>query len=81
MIRACDLYNTHSSRFDLKMTGNGIGQCGVVPFDPLEAEVDKWCAKLPDKRPTALKMRKYVFPAGTGVFKEQKVNPGNDSFP
>jgi naphthoate synthase len=37
----------------------------VVPFDQLDAEVDKWCADLLDKSPTALKMLKYAFHAET----------------
>lgn len=37
----------------------------VVPFDQLDAEVDKWCRELLDKSPTALKMLKYAFHAET----------------
>ncbi len=35
----------------------------VVPDDQLDAEVDKWCAELLEKSPTALKMLKYAFHA------------------
>ncbi|MDO9264179.1 MAG: enoyl-CoA hydratase-related protein [Desulfosalsimonadaceae bacterium] len=37
----------------------------VVPHDQLDAEVDKWCAELLAKSPTALKMLKYAFHAET----------------
>lgn len=37
----------------------------VVPPDQLDAEVDKWCAELLAKSPTALKMLKYAFHAET----------------
>ncbi|MDA8402818.1 MAG: enoyl-CoA hydratase-related protein [Desulfobacteraceae bacterium] len=41
----------------------------VVPHDQLDAEVDKWCAEILAKSPTALKMLKYAFHAETdGVF-------------
>ena len=35
----------------------------VVPHGDLDAEVDRWCAELLDKSPTALKMLKYAFHA------------------
>ena len=35
----------------------------VVPMDELDQEVDKWCAELLEKSPTALKMLKYAFNA------------------
>ncbi|MFZ2634131.1 MAG: enoyl-CoA hydratase-related protein [Desulfosalsimonadaceae bacterium] len=37
----------------------------VVPHHQLDAEVDKWCAELLAKSPTALKMLKYAFHAET----------------
>lgn len=37
----------------------------VVPHEELDAEVDKWCAELLEKSPTALKMLKYAFHAET----------------
>lgn len=37
----------------------------VVPPDKLDEEVDKWCAELLEKSPTALKMLKYAFHAET----------------
>ncbi len=37
----------------------------VVPFEKLDEEVDKWCAELLEKSPTALKMLKYAFHAET----------------
>jgi len=37
----------------------------VVPADELDAEVDRWCAELLEKSPTALKMLKYSFHAAT----------------
>ncbi len=37
----------------------------VVPAGQLDEEVDKWCAELLDKSPTALKMLKYAFHAET----------------
>lgn len=41
----------------------------VVPYERLDEEVDKWCAELLEKSPTALKMLKYAFCAETdGVY-------------
>ncbi len=37
----------------------------VVPHEKLDEEVDKWCAELLEKSPTALKMLKYAFHAET----------------
>jgi len=37
----------------------------VVPAAELDAEVDRWCAELLEKSPTALKMLKYAFHAAT----------------
>lgn len=37
----------------------------VVPYEELMQEVDKWCEKILDKSPTALKMLKYSFNADT----------------
>jgi dihydroxynaphthoic acid synthetase len=37
----------------------------VVPMDKLDEEVDKWCAELLEKSPTALHMLKYAFHAET----------------
>ncbi len=37
----------------------------VVPAEQLDEEVDKWCAELLEKSPTALKMLKYAFHAET----------------
>ena len=37
----------------------------VVPADELDAEVDRWCAELLERSPTALKMLKYAFNAAT----------------
>ena len=35
----------------------------VVPHDQLDTEVNKWCAELLEKSPTAIKMLKYAFHA------------------
>ncbi len=43
-----------------------MGLCNVVvPHDQLDAEVDKWCAELMEKSPTALAIAKRSFNAGT----------------
>src|SRR5687767_30349 len=43
-----------------------MGLCNaVVPHDQLDAEVDKWCAEILDKSPTALAIAKASFNAAT----------------
>ena len=43
-----------------------MGLCNaVVPLDQLDAEVDKWCADILEKSPTALAIAKKSFNAGT----------------
>src|SRR5688572_30499486 len=43
-----------------------MGLCNaVVPHDQLDAEIDKWCAEILDKSPTALAIAKASFNAAT----------------
>ena len=43
-----------------------MGLCNaVVPHDQLDAEVDKWCAEIVDKSPTAIAIAKASFNAAT----------------
>lgn len=48
----------------------GGGAChgpghAVVPYDELDAEVDRWCAELLERSPTALALAKRSFNADT----------------
>lgn len=43
-----------------------MGLCNaVVPHDQLDAEIDRWCAEILDKSPTALAIAKASFNAAT----------------
>ena len=45
----------------------GLVNC-VVPHDQLDAEVDKWCAEILERSPTAIAIAKRSFNAGKQLF-------------